>query len=266
MIRSRIINDDLNLMSFVGEVVDNKDPLKLGRIKVKVFGKFDDLETVDIPFASPSWGVTAGSSNGSGFFSIPKIGSKVNVMFDNGNLYYPIYLNHQEISQELLEQISDDDYLNAHSIIYDSEVLLKLWYLPSKGLLLELDKSFINIKADNTIVLSANDGKKIHIQKDNISIGKENISDEPAVLGDKNVKALNDILDRIDSICDKLIQYGTTQSSATSAVFVLSPLAPALTKLVSDISAIKVSLTPIKQVSIPQTRSNSVTIDGPSKV
>jgi hypothetical protein len=265
MRKDLIINDNLNIMQFVGVVVDINDPLKLGRIKVKVFGKFDDLETEAIPWSVPANGFTSGSKNGSGFFSLPKLESTVNVIFDNGNIYYPMYTTQQEISTELLSVLSEDDYAKTQSLIYDSENLLKIWFLPSKGLLLELDKSFINIKPDNTILLTANGGKTIHIQKDEISIGKENKSDEPAVLGEKNVKALSEILNRLETLCDKLIQYSTTQSTLTSSVFIFAPLTAALSKLSIDVSAIKASLLPIKNVTIPQTRSSTITVDGPPK-
>jgi hypothetical protein len=261
MDKFKIISDDLHIMKFLGTVVDINDPEKKGRIKVKVFGKFDDLENDAIPWSVPSFGYSAGSATGGGYFSIPKLESVVNVVFDSGNIYYPMYTNLQEINQDLLNAIPEDDYTKVQSIVYDSESLLKIWFLPSKGLLIELDKSFINIRQDNTILLNSNGGKTVHIQKDVISLGKETKSDEPAVLGDKNVNALTEILDKIDKICDKLIQYSTSQGTVASSVFIFAPLAAALTKLTIDVTAIKASLIPIKNVTIPKTLSKVVSLD-----
>lgn len=265
MDKSNILNDDLNIMKFLGKVVDVNDPERKGRIKVSVYGKFDDLPIDAIPYASPCTNFTGGSETGGGFLSIPKLNSDVNVVFDNGNIYYPLYLNLQEINQDLIANIeTDDDYINIHSLIYDSTNKLKVWYLKSKGLLLELDNTFINIKNDNSIVLSSDGGKQIHIKKDAISLGKLDKSDEPAVLGDKNVKALTELLDKIDNICDKLITFSTTQTTVTSGVYIFAPLTAAFTKLTADISAIKATLPITKNNTIPQTRSKSVSLDGPS--
>ena len=36
---------------FVGKVVDNNDPKKLGRVKVNVYGVYDDIAPEDLPWA-----------------------------------------------------------------------------------------------------------------------------------------------------------------------------------------------------------------------
>ena len=45
--------DDIKGTHWIGEVVDNADPSNLGRCRVKVFGKFDDLPDDSIPWATP---------------------------------------------------------------------------------------------------------------------------------------------------------------------------------------------------------------------
>ena len=39
--------------SYLGVIVDVKDPLKEGRARVRVFGIFDDIPTEDLPWAEP---------------------------------------------------------------------------------------------------------------------------------------------------------------------------------------------------------------------
>ena len=72
---SNITQDNLNGTNWIGLVVDNEDPLQEGRVKVKVFGKFDELEDEAIPWATPRNNLTGGSATGSGFHSVPKVDS-----------------------------------------------------------------------------------------------------------------------------------------------------------------------------------------------
>jgi hypothetical protein len=39
--------------TYIGKVEDNKDPQKLGRLKIRVMDVYEDLEIEDIPWASP---------------------------------------------------------------------------------------------------------------------------------------------------------------------------------------------------------------------
>jgi hypothetical protein len=75
--------DDLRNTSWLGEVVDIADPQKIGRIKVKVFGKFDELDNESIPWAYPGNNISAGSADGGSFFSVPKLGSIVSIKFSD---------------------------------------------------------------------------------------------------------------------------------------------------------------------------------------
>lgn len=265
MNKQDIIKDDLRTSNYLGSVVDVNDPRKEGRVKVRIFGKFDDLEVEDIPWAEPKNTITGGSETGSGFFSLPKIGSIVEVSFDNGNIYQPLYICNTKISNELKAAISenDDDYSNTHSILYDTETNpgpVKIWYVPSKGLMLEVGESIINIKDDLSIIITANDGKTLHIQKEKISIGKEDESDEPAVLGNKNEDVLNDIVKKLDEILTMIITFATTENAAASAAFILAPLAPGLVTLLQDATSKKANLTTLN-TKIPKTKSKTISLD-----
>lgn len=172
--------DDLRNTSWLGEVVDIEDPQKIGRIKVKVFGKFDELETDAIPWAYPGNNISAGSADGGSFFSVPKKGSIVSIKFDNGNIYYPEYFFNQHLSQDARKEI-ENSYANAHIIVYDTvtEGALKIFFTEEKGLMIDYKKSQINIKADKSIVVQNASGKgKIEMLDDgNMNITQaENIT------------------------------------------------------------------------------------------
>ena len=72
-----------------GKVVDNADPLKKGRCRIRVFGVYEDsIPDDEIPWAIPD-GNFVGSSAGS--FIVPPKDAVVNVYFDNDDMYSPKY-------------------------------------------------------------------------------------------------------------------------------------------------------------------------------
>jgi hypothetical protein len=159
-----LINDNLRTSHWLGEVVDADDPKMDGRLKVKVFGKFDLLEDEFIPWARAQNRITGGSATGSGFHSSAKKGSIVGVKFDNGNVYEPEWYMIQHISDELKEEISNS-YTNAHSLIYDTETegSVKVFFTEEKGLMLDYKETQVNIKPDNSILIQNPNGDSVEI-------------------------------------------------------------------------------------------------------
>jgi hypothetical protein len=85
--------DDFNCSGlYRGSVLDTNDPLKLGRIKVNVFGLFDTIAAANLPWAVPMQPVGSGAGAGYGIFSVPEVGSTVFVMFEGGDVYQPVYI------------------------------------------------------------------------------------------------------------------------------------------------------------------------------
>lgn len=152
--------DDLRSMNFQGEIVDVDDPTKSGMCRVRVFGKYDELEKEDIPWARPQGGLSFGQKGGTGSLSVPRVGAVVSVTFDNGNPYTPIYFNVQEMSPDVLSEISNS-YENAHSLIYDGDENLKIFYTREKGLMISLKDSVVNIASDNSITIEHKDTSSI---------------------------------------------------------------------------------------------------------
>jgi hypothetical protein len=77
----------------LGEVIDAKDPLIMGRCKVKIFDLFDYYPDELLPWAFPANSEVfgGGANKGSGSFHYPKVGSFVRVKFNNGDYYHPEY-------------------------------------------------------------------------------------------------------------------------------------------------------------------------------
>ncbi len=109
----------------LGIVVDNNDPTRTGRARIRVRGVFDDIPDEDLPWANQSSVVSFGSKDGGGMISIPKIGSLVSVQFDDGNWYVPYFTSTWDTDPTLVEAFmkseNGESYFGAHSIIYDTE-------------------------------------------------------------------------------------------------------------------------------------------------
>jgi hypothetical protein len=152
MNRKELVDDDLSSMEFQGVVVDTNDPLKQGRAKVRVFGKFDDLSEDDIPWAQNRHPNVFGINGGAGAISIPKKGTVVDVTFNSGNLYEPEFVAITEPCKEMIEEIRNS-YEDAHVLLFDGGEKLKMYYTKEKGVLIHLDDSYINIHTDNSITI-----------------------------------------------------------------------------------------------------------------
>ena len=289
-----IVNDDLKATTWLGFVEDNEDPKLEGRCRVRVLGKFDDridpedpesdfiIPTEHLPWARQSTNITGGSSSGGGLLSFPKVGALVSVKFNEGNIYMPEYFYNVHVSDEVKDEVQNS-YQNSHVIVYDTAFgidsegenqrdgeHIKIFFTEEKGLMLDYatteGSSIINIRPDNSIFIERAGGKAIHIQQDTISIGKENESDEPAVLGEKNKEALESLADRIQGLATAIQTFATAQSGVAGAVFPLAALIPALTTLNTQAAVQLTQLSTVTRPKLPITRSSSVTVDGPSKL
>lgn len=149
----RLKQSNAEITHYLGVVVDNKDPEFRGRAKVKVFGLFDDIPDADLPWAYQRFDMSFGLGGGSGRMSVPKLGSVVHVQFNNGNYYSPEYKAVQELSPDLIDEISRS-YDGAHSLIYDGIEQLKIYYTVEKGLVIDLKESKIIIRNDNSILIT----------------------------------------------------------------------------------------------------------------
>lgn len=165
---------DITEKDWIGIVVDNNDPEKEHRCRVKVFGLFDDLENECIPWAYPRGNCQfAGGDGGFGMSSVPKLNSIVKIKFDNGNIYAPEYYGIQHINETIKEEIGDD-YLNSHILFFDEDEELMSYYTSGKGLYTKLKDTEIQIDNDNNVSIKTpkssiklNSGGSAEINADN---------------------------------------------------------------------------------------------------
>ena len=150
--------DNIRDTHWIGEVVDNEDPLLNGRCRVKVFGKFDLLPTESIPWASPMNRDLPGSH------AVPRIGDVVAIRFDNGNIYHPEYWfqvdQNSDLKSDVLE-ISESPQ-DVISIVYDAERNLRVYYSVEDGLVIttgtaNTEAPMIRLSPEGQIFLNSGD-------------------------------------------------------------------------------------------------------------
>lgn len=90
--------------TYEGVVVDNNDPEHLSRVRCQIQGIFDGLETEHLPWAIPNQQHTSGMTSSSGSFSVPKVGSRVGIMFESGSVYHPKYTAINPTKKFILEE------------------------------------------------------------------------------------------------------------------------------------------------------------------
>lgn len=167
--------------TYVGVVEDNKDPKKLGRCKIKVFGIFDDFELENIPWANP-WKDLAGNE-----FAVPEVGKVVTVVFEDADINGPEFISsdHYNINLEKkLSGLSDTDYLTMKSLMFDHKT--QVYVNEGEGLKLDHKFNLINIRDKSINVnLKDNFGK--------INLGTEN-STQRAILGDNFLNWFDDFV------------------------------------------------------------------------
>lgn len=142
---------------WVGLVEENKDPDKLGRVKVRVQSVYDDIPLEDIPWANPV------KSLSSRIFEIPAIGKIVSVIFPNDNIYEPYYMfsDHYNVNlQKKLKDLSDDEYVNFFAILFDHRTKI---YSDDTNLTMDYQYNKITIDNDNINLELKDNNRKVNI-------------------------------------------------------------------------------------------------------
>lgn len=98
--------------TYIGTVVDNADPKKLGRVRILI-SLYEDLEVDSYPWATPLLSTFLGNSANAVSFSVPEIGSQVRVTFPTKDVYAPYYSG-CEMNEENKCTFFDEDYPNCY--------------------------------------------------------------------------------------------------------------------------------------------------------
>lgn len=189
-----------------GEVVDVDDPIKAGRVRVRVETIFNDIPVEYIPWATPRYVDSAS-------YERPYLGETVQVKFVHNDHMTPQWYRIRLSDLSIL----DNDY-DSYTVIkqkdlsnYGLDGKIDVSYRESEGLKVALERGGNNsefiIRNDNSIFMkNANTGRIIHISNESLSLGSETKSQQPSVVGDDNQKALEMINDTIKKLKDSMVK------------------------------------------------------------
>lgn len=162
---SEVLTRSLEDQIYVGKVVDNVDPDKLGRIKVRiieVFGREDKIPDAALPWAIPMRPIGHGASVNLSSAKVPVIGSEVAVQFAKGSIYSPIYKFSPVMATNLVSD-ADENYPNTYAYLdpnMNAVIVKNTGELADKGNRLVIDN------VNDTIDFQSFTGFKFHIAND----------------------------------------------------------------------------------------------------
>lgn len=173
-------------------VIDNNDPLKLGRLKLKI----PDIYGQQVyEYWVPARNVFSG--NKFGVKLIPPKNELVWVEFELGDAKRPVW-SHGYWGKDDLPDNPDLSNIDNY------------WFLSPKGHLIEVDDS------RDLIRVTSNKGRVIEIS-DSISLGSKTQSSEPGVLGNKNEYALKELASKLDTIYNAISAAPTASADGGAA-------------------------------------------------
>lgn len=125
-------SDKLKLNGFYrGVVLDNNDPLKSGRVKVKVYPVFKDLVVDDLPWAIMADPFFGGSADVGSIF-VPENNAHVFVFFEEGDHRFPVYFAGAPAIQSGTPDVPSESRTNG---TYPNNRVLK----SKSGIVIEID-------------------------------------------------------------------------------------------------------------------------------
>jgi len=142
-----------------GLVVDNNDPQQLGRVKVKIYPMLAEVATDSLPWAVPMYPIVEGAGSGIGYFAVPDINTMVYILFEQGDIYQPVYIGEAPdgahgTPSERVTNYSNRKVLKTSSgiVIYIDDTAKKLKVETAGGIYFEIDDTLKTIDIKHPVV------------------------------------------------------------------------------------------------------------------
>ena len=157
-----------------GIVMDNNDPLKLGRVKIRIEGLIDGA-TEYLPWCYPFNTSFIGGNSSSGVFAVPEVNSIMVVEFPYDDIYSPFYVGYWESSNTHTTAM-DGDYPNSYGLkdsvgnkIIINKTSQTLEVTHSSGTVIKITQNGdIELTATGTIKLNGETGRVLTTASDPI--------------------------------------------------------------------------------------------------
>jgi len=184
-------SENLLNKDWIGIIVDIDDPIRRGRVKARVFEKFDQrpyaddngaypdvqltfddyledehfiISKADLPWIFPMQSSIFGGGENPGFgsFSTPKLKSLVKVKFSNNDIYSGEYTTIVRPNEAMMQEINNpEDYINSNVLLYDEDEQVKVMYKRTLGLQIFHKNSYMVIRPDSSIYIEHKDSESL---------------------------------------------------------------------------------------------------------
>ncbi len=159
-----IKQEGLPEVEYTGVVVDNKDPLQIGRVKVMI-SIFKGIDTADLPWVTQKSPSFLGGGLGSSFFAVPEEGSKIQVFFERREIYNGYYMATLSNKVTMVEDFKED-YPNSYGFKDSQGNILIINKLTNCITLKQKSGTQLRLDSDESIRLEFNSGSVMKIDKD----------------------------------------------------------------------------------------------------
>jgi hypothetical protein len=167
-------------VEYDGEVEDNKDPLKIGRVRVRIT-LLEDLPTEDLPWCFATPPSFLGASINTIMFAVPEEGTQVKVYFPTKDVYHPFYkgANLTELNKC---DIFDVDYPDSYGFKDSAGNFVHINKKTKEIKIQHSSSSNIYIGSSGTISHNHGNGNKVEIK------GADIVQEAPLVKVEGNLK------------------------------------------------------------------------------
>lgn len=147
---------------YPARVIDNNDPQKLGKIRARVQDLHNDIPDDHLPWAIPKgFSHISGAGPETGSFSVPEVGTQVDLVFPQGSPYHAEYYPY-DVTEDTRPQEVQEDYPFTH-LFFRFLTETKAFYNRKKKLFTIKNVKDADIENTGNVVIKVGENAKITV-------------------------------------------------------------------------------------------------------